>query len=162
MKRGGNLRRDTEAAREFQQRRAPLRRTGFGQRGDRLHVSKHETSAPYREPWQENPKPGPCRISGWSVAEKGEEWCRNCGVSGVRLHLHHAVPRSLCPAGRADLRNGIALCPACHSAFHAGQPLPREMFTEEEWEFISTLIGPGWLARRYPRDLLRRELEDAA
>lgn len=89
------------------------------------------------------------------IGLKSEPACRHCGAEGVVLHLHHAVPRSISPAGRFDLRNGVVLCARCHFTWHAGTPLPREMFTETEWSFIETLIGPGWLARRYPR---RREI----
>lgn len=92
------------------------------------------------------------RISGWSVSKKGEDRCRNCGIGGVGLHLHHAVPRSLSRTGRSDLRNGIPLCPSCHKKWHSGMPIDRNVFTATEWAFLEE-IAPniGWLARRYPR-----------
>lgn len=85
------------------------------------------------------------------IGLKREDACRNCGAEGVVLHLHHAVPRSLAPAGRFDLRNGVPLCAPCHFSWHGGTPISRDIFTAEEWAFIETLIGPGWLARKYPR-----------
>lgn len=86
----------------------------------------------------------------WGPTAKGEHRCRPCG-SAYALHLHHAVPRSICPKeAKADLRNGVPLCARCHMDWHQGKPLPREMFTEDEWGYIETLIGPDWLDRRYP------------
>jgi len=86
-----------------------------------------------------------------TVARKGETHCRLCGVSEP-LHLHHAVPRSLAPAGRGDLRNGIVLCAKCHQGWHDRRlTIPRELFTAEEWAFIETLTGEHWLDERYPK-----------
>lgn len=113
------------SAESLDKRRAPLRRTGFGRRGDRANWHRPEHEA------------------------KREPACRNCRAVG-EVHLHHIVPRSLAPAGRADARNLIPLCSRCHDLHHAGMPLPRSILTAEELAFARTLIGPGWLGRRYP------------
>ena len=114
---------------------------GFGKRGDRK-----------RSPIKRSPEPH--RLAGFTLAEKGEQHCRACGA--VATELHHAVPRSLSRIGRDDLRNGLPLCAEHHRRWHAGYPLPRSIFTADEWAFVCELIGPGWLARRYPRDLEER------
>lgn len=88
------------------------------------------------------------RIRGFSLADKGEDVCRNC--QRPAHHAHHAVPRSLAPAGRRDLRNCLPLCASCHRRWHCGHPIPRMVFTEDEWAFISTLATASWLERRYP------------
>jgi hypothetical protein len=91
----------------------------------------------------------------FNLTLKGEACCRNCGAS-ERLHLHHAVPRSMCRAARCDLRNGIALCAGCHHGWHHRlTTIYRDLFTEEEWAFISSLelLGQNiaaWLDDRYP------------
>lgn len=92
----------------------------------------------------------------WSIALKREERCRNCGAGGVFLHLHHAIPRSMCRATKYDLRNGLPLCGSCHPKWHCRTTtIYRDVFTEEEWEFLSSVqltgqeIGP-WLDERYP------------
>jgi hypothetical protein len=93
---------------------------------------------------------------GWSVAAKGEECCRNCGSTGT-LHLHHAIPRSKYRRGRAELLNGIPLCPTCHSGWHSKKlAIYRSIFTEAEWAwFLSQeLTGENieaWLDRAYPK-----------
>ncbi len=88
-------------------------------------------------------------IRGWSIRDKDEEFCRACGAPAS--DLHHAVPRSLAPSGRRDLRNGLPLCRSCHTSWHRrGVTLHRDLFTVEEWRFIETLIGPVWLDERYP------------
>jgi endogenous inhibitor of DNA gyrase (YacG/DUF329 family) len=95
----------------------------------------------------------------FNVRLKGETCCRNCGAEATAvlpLHLHHAVPRSMCKAGRRDLRNGITLCHACHMGWHyRTRPIYRDLFTEAEWSFISSLelLGQNitaWLEDRYP------------
>lgn len=86
--------------------------------------------------------------TGFTLAAKGEHTCRNC--RGRAQHAHHAVPRSLAPAARADLRNCLPLCADCHSRWHHGTPIPRSVFTETEWAYISSLIGSSWLDKRYP------------
>lgn len=109
-------------------RRPPLEhRTGFGKRGTSSDWMTPEIAAKIRS----------------------EPVCRHCGFVGV--DPHHAVPRSLSKTGRSDARNVIPLCRFCHDTHHAGTPLPRSIFKPDEWEFVQTLIGPGWLARRYPR-----------
>lgn len=95
----------------------------------------------------------------FNVRLKGETYCRNCGAEAtpvLSLHLHHAVPRSMCKAGRRDLRNGITLCHACHMGWHyRTRTIYRDLFSEEEWAFISSLelLGQNittWLNDRYP------------
>ena len=87
----------------------------------------------------------------FTVKKKGEDRCRCCR-SPQNLHAHHAVPRSQSRAGRYDLRNCLPLCVVCHSKFHqsADPVVFRDMITREEWEFMSTLIGPTWLDKKYP------------
>jgi hypothetical protein len=96
----------------------------------------------------------------FNVRLKGETCCRNCGAEATAvlpLHLHHAVPRSMCKAGRRDLRNGITLCHACHMGWHyRTKTIYRDLFTEAEWSFISSLelLGQNitaWLEDRYPK-----------
>lgn len=109
---------------------------------------------PPLEPRRGFGKRGQSSDSDWMTPEiaakiRSEPVCRHCGFVGV--DAHHAVPRSQSRAGRSDPRNVIPLCRADHDAWHAGAPLPRSIFTAEEWQFIETLKGPGWLGRRYPR-----------
>lgn len=96
------------------------------------------------------------QIPGWKLNNKGEgRICRNCGGQ-ERVQLHHAIPRSKARHVRADLRNGVPLCGDCHTGWHSSKvTLYRDIFSEEEWAFISGVeltgenIGP-WLDRRYP------------
>ena len=144
MKRSGPIPRSPGSVRQWEQRsreraRASAERRrnvpirgGFGKRGN---------GTPKR-------KPAPHIAAGFTLAAKGESECRYCGAPAT--DAHHAVPRSLSRAGRDDLRNLLPLCRTDHDRFHSGYPLPRELFTAEEFEFIETLVGPGWLDRRYP------------
>ena len=86
----------------------------------------------------------------FNLRKKGESKCRVCG-SEDHLNAHHAVPRSISPAGRLDLRNCLPLCAACHTSWHRGRPISRDHFTDDEWAFLETLIGPTWLDKRYPK-----------
>jgi 5-methylcytosine-specific restriction endonuclease McrA len=96
----------------------------------------------------------------WNVQVKGETSCRNCGVSSEALHLHHIIPRSKWKAGKADLRNGMALCRKCHSDWHHRKiEIYRDVFSEEEWAFVCSadLIDrdtAAWLDRHYPPRML--------
>lgn len=86
----------------------------------------------------------------FNLGKKGERACRVCG-SEQFPHAHHAVPRSLSRAGKYDLRNCLPLCARCHASWHRrGLTIYRDAFTEPEWEFMVTLINPGWLDERYP------------
>lgn len=91
----------------------------------------------------------------FNVRLKGEASCRNCGAAG-HLHLHHAIPRSVCKEVRLDLRNGIPLCPSCHARWHQRTlVIYRDVFTSEEWEFLCSveLLGQrtsAWLDDHYP------------
>jgi hypothetical protein len=96
----------------------------------------------------------------WSAVAKDEDKCRSCG-SRWALHLHHAVPRVICPpAAKRDMRNGIVLCAVCHEKWHRGEiVLTRDIFTGAEWAYISTLelTGrdiTGWLDKHYPAEQL--------
>jgi len=104
------------------------------------------------------------RLRGWSCEKKGETCCRNCG-SLDRVQLHHAIPRSKSSGpSRSDLRNGIPLCHGCHWMWHANRgPIYRDVFTKEEWAFISSVELTGerieaWLDAHYPA----RPMEAAA
>lgn len=101
-------------------------------------------------------------LTGFSVKAKGEAACRACGATPTgtgpmgALHLHHAIPRSMCKATKTDLRNGIPLCRACHAGWHDRQvTIYRDAFTVAEWAFLLTVdllgqeVGP-WLDRHYP------------
>lgn len=98
-------------------------------------------------------------IRGFNAKAKGESSCRNCGVSDVRLHLHHAIPRSLSRAARNNLLNGVPLCPKCHTGWHCRTvTIYRDIFTPEEWAYISSVQLTGqnigaWLDDRYPDHL---------
>lgn len=52
------------------------------------------------------------------VFERDEFTCQDCGVVGGRLHAHHIKPWSKFPDLRYIFRNGITLCPKCHSKYH--------------------------------------------
>lgn len=102
-------------------------------------------------------------IRGWDPKAKGETCCRWCGATSI-LHLHHAIPRSICPPeAKRDLRNGITLCNHCHPRWHKGTlTLPRAIFTGEEWAYISGLRLEGrntaaWLDKHYPLGSVTRE-----
>lgn len=107
-----------------------------------------------------DPKPGPrkrrgLRMVAFTLAKKGESFCRNCG-SWVRLHLHHIIPRSKFPAGRDELLNGMCLCEVCHMGWHLKIiTLFRDLIRPDEWDFLTsvTLTGESvidWLDRHYP------------
>lgn len=108
------------------------------------------------------------QIPGWKLNNKGEKKCRNCGANGRgengRLELHHAIPRSKARHVKADLRNGVPLCQVCHTGWHGKRvAIYRDIFTEEEWAFISSVKLTGenigaWLDKHYPA----RPLEAAA
>lgn len=101
-----------------------------------------------------------CDRTRWHISLKREDRCRNCGRpdggEGGRLQLHHAIPRSMSRAAKFDLRNGVPLCVACHMAWHRRAiVIYRDIFTAEEWAFISSvqLLGQNldaWLDDRYP------------
>lgn len=95
----------------------------------------------------------------WGIHLKREPVCRNCqrAPDAIRpLNLHHAIPRSLAPSIKYDLRNGIPLCGTCHMGWHHREVvIYREAFTAEEWEFLWNLEFQGfkvrpWLDDRYP------------
>jgi hypothetical protein len=92
----------------------------------------------------------------WNLSEKGEAQCRNCWRTDRRVHLHHAIPRSMCAEARLNLLNGVPLCTVCHFGWHRRQvTIYRDVFTPEEWAYISSvqLVGQdtqAWLDDRYP------------
>lgn len=94
-------------------------------------------------------------IPGWRLQAKGENACRNCGGRD-RVQLHHAIPRGKWKGGVADLRNGLPLCHDCHFGWHWHKTtICRDVFTEEEWVFLSAAELTGqrveaWLDDRYP------------
>ncbi len=101
----------------------------------------------------------------FNLKKKGEETCRNCG--GWATDLHHAIPRSVCRATRADLRNGLPLCRRCHQGWHHRKVvLHRNLFTEEEWAYLSSVELTGqrieaWLEDHYPERVMydRHEID---
>lgn len=98
-------------------RTAPLRRTGFGSRGDGLSrqngISKRrKPKGPWKEGRDKCRSEGCCRICGrWDLADP-----------------HHIVYRSL--GGDDDRRNCLPTCRACHDAIH-----DRKV---DVWEYLST------------------------
>lgn len=94
--------------------------------------------------------------SRWGIHLKREEACRACKQSVSKLSLHHAVPRSLAPAIKFDLRNGLPLCDPCHMGWHHHNvTIYRDAFTEDEWSFLWGLEFVGiriqaWLRDHYP------------
>lgn len=76
----------------------------------------------------------------WGCSVKGEQECRNCGRNAH--HLHHA--------------NGLPLCEECHTGWHHGRvTIARDVFTDEEWEFLTGVDLTGqrieaWLDDHYP------------
>jgi hypothetical protein len=90
----------------------------------------------------------------WGCKMKKDWVCRSCGVQAV--HLHHAIPRSVCRATKLDLRNGLPLCRSCHVRWHEKTlTIYRDVFTEDEWAYISSVELTGqrieaWLDDHYP------------
>jgi 5-methylcytosine-specific restriction endonuclease McrA len=125
----------------------------------RTEEQKRQVSEKLRQRWREkNPNFRHGRRAGaheremirvFNLEKKGEERCRVCG-SSYNLNAHHAVPRSLAPQARFDLRNCLPLCSSCHMKWHRGTPIARAVFTGEEWDYLESLIGPAWLDKRYP------------
>lgn len=93
--------------------------------------------------------------NGTNLKAKGEDRCRVCGY-GSNLHLHHIIPRSMWRRGITELLNCIPLCAHCHAGWHhRWLTIYRDVFTPEEWAFISSadLLGQNvtaWLDERYP------------
>ena len=131
MKRSAPPKRNLDTARAFERR-------GRESSARSLNGSRSSLTTTRRSAW------------GGLRTQKVERACRNCGATGCVIELHHAVPRSRSRKGRDDLRNALPLCRECHNGWHAGTPIYRDAFTADEWEFIETLIGPGWLGRHYP------------
>jgi hypothetical protein len=45
----------------------------------------------------------------------------------------------------------MVLCASCHKSWHNRTLfIPRKLFSEEEWDFIETLVNSSWLDERYP------------
>lgn len=90
------------------------------------------------------------RIAGWSIKNKGEEFCRNCGA--MAMHLHHIVPRSKTSLGREDYtKNGMPLCFNCHRGWHDRRvTIFRNRLRPEELDFAIAHGGPVWVERNYP------------
>lgn len=83
---------------------------------------------------------------------KGEERCRACDEDAK--HLHHLIPKSLCPEFAMDVEgNGLPLCMLCHMRYHArALELPRALLTDGEVEAIILRMGERWVDRHYPVD----------
>lgn len=92
----------------------------------------------------------------FTLAKKGETCCRNCGAAGLRLHLHHVIPRSKFRAGKAEILNGIPLCQPCHFGWHYKKvTIYRSVFTDAEWAYLTSVQLTGenieaWLDKHYP------------
>lgn len=96
----------------------------------------------------------------FNLAAKGERHCRVCG-SAEHVHAHHAIPVAIgTPESELDLRNLLPLCWHCHRYWHAGYPISRDVFTAEEWEYLSALTLEGreaaaYLDKHYPAGPVR-------
>jgi hypothetical protein len=97
--------------------------------------------------------------SRWGIHLKPERGCRACGKPAEKcrgLNLHHAIPRSLAPSIKYDLRNGLPLCPGCHFGWHRREvTIYRDAFKPDELAFLLGLEFTGfvvkpWLDARYP------------
>lgn len=86
----------------------------------------------------------------WRVWSKGEEGCRTCGENAT--HLHHIIPRALSSEAARDIdRNGMPLCGICHRRWHSrAENVPHEAMTDEEFAFVCSQMGAGWVDRHYP------------
>ena len=90
------------------------------------------------------------RFNQWSIANKGEEACRNCGTPAQ--HLHHIVPRSKCRTLVTDyVSNGLPLCSACHRGWHHRSiTLYHDLLTDLEFVAAVEFGGIVWVERNYP------------
>lgn len=94
-------------------------------------------------------KPVARESKGWNLKAKGERKCRACANQAT--HLHHIVPRAMCPEAADDWkRNGVALCRRCHLRWHwRVLDIPHTALTDEEFAFACALAGIGWVSRHY-------------
>lgn len=53
------------------------------------------------------------------VLDRDGHSCKKCKKSGIKLHVHHVVPRS--NGGSNEPKNLITLCAECHEALHKGE-----------------------------------------
>lgn len=130
--------------------RSCMLKSGWAEKQSKLHESRTGENNPNYK----NGKRVGTHLSKWSISMKPGP-CRSCGGPGIALH--HAIPRSKAPQRevKKDLRNGIPLCGSCHQRWHVGYPIRREVFTKEEWDFISSVELTGerieaWLDKHYP------------
>lgn len=93
--------------------------------------------------------PVPREIRHWCLAAKGEVNCRHCERPAT--HLHHVVPRAMCPAGAKNVHeNGIPLCSGCHRQWHSRIiEIPHTVLSDVEFRFAVKQAGAGWLERHY-------------
>ena len=111
-----------------------------------------------RGSWARKPLKQKTDRARWGIHRKPAKSCRNCGAAAAEgtLDLHHAIPRSLSKAAKFDLRNGVQLCDRCHMGWHHKRiVIYREIFTPQEWAFISTVKlldrdVTAWLDKHYP------------
>jgi 5-methylcytosine-specific restriction endonuclease McrA len=90
------------------QRRAPLRRTGFGKRGEGRNGTR-----PWGKPLKRR------RVPTWREGRRKvqrEGCCRRCGTIYPPLDPHHIIHCSL--SGDQDEENCCPLCRSCHRAVH--------------------------------------------
>jgi 5-methylcytosine-specific restriction endonuclease McrA len=80
--------------------------------------------------------------------------CRACGRDGVEYH--HIVPRAQMRRNPllSHANNAMPLCHGCHQAHHttAKGRIPRALLQPEEVEFVTSVMGTGWLDRWYPAE----------
>jgi 5-methylcytosine-specific restriction endonuclease McrA len=75
--------------------------------------------------------------------------CVNC--SDPYGHLHHAIPKSICPEGRHEPLNHIRLCFRCHMGWHERSvTIYRNVFSDAAWEWLVAHIRTSWLDTWYP------------
>ncbi|MWV13733.1 HNH endonuclease [Pseudomonas sp. R-28-1W-6] len=75
--------------------------------------------------------------------------CLSCG-SGEQVQAHHVFRKTIYPAGRFELGNGVALCRKCHWLLHAefnGKPMADEPLNarggdnQDEMAFLYGLLA---------------------
>lgn len=88
---------------------------------------------------------------------RDEGRCRNPHCSNalvIKPDWHHLVPRS--KFGKYDERvhsvdNAVPLCRVCHTKWHQNiTVLCRSSLSESEVSFIISVMGDGWIDRKYP------------
>lgn len=89
-----------------------------------------------------------------AIRERKAQTCRPCGTR-ENVNAHHLIPRGTggTIGGRWIDDNILGLCGSGVSGCH-GDPaacyLLRARLTDAEYAYIVTVMGEGWIDRRYP------------